>query len=187
MSVYTPQQVGQPQMQQPWGQQSGQAPFAQQPWMGQQGMGQQGMGQFGQQQLWGQQGQGQFGQQGQQQMQMPVLVTELSLKCAASALSAFVEQLRMDPQILMGIQSHGQIPPHAFSQVLIECARRIAPAVHMTLGQITGQGQASQSGQLGQGQPWEQQMQGQFGQSGQFPGMGQGSFSQGQFGQQPGM
>lgn len=171
MSVYTPQQVGQPQMQQPWGQQSGQAPFAQQPWMGQQGMGQQGMGQFGQ----------------QQQMQMPVLVTELSLKCAASALSALVEQLRMDPQILMGIQSHGQIPPHAFSQVLIECARRIAPAVHMTLGQITGQGQASQSGQLGQGQPWEQQMQGQFGQSGQFPGMGQGSFGQGQFGQQPGM
>ncbi|MFE5549487.1 hypothetical protein ACFQ71_37535 [Streptomyces sp. NPDC056534] len=194
MSVYTPQQIGQPQMQQPYGQQSGQS--GQQPWMSQgQGLGQQGKGQFGQQQPWVQQGQGQFGQQGQQQL--PVLVTEVSLKCAASALSAVVEQLRMDPQILMGIQSQGQIPPHVFGQVLTECARRIAPVVHMALGQITGQGQGGQMGQFGQfgqghfgQQPWEQQMRGQSGQSGQFPGMGQGSFgqgSQGQFGMQPGM
>ncbi|MFB7867379.1 hypothetical protein [Streptomyces sp. NPDC056069] len=185
MSVYTPQQTGQPQTQQPYGQQSGQAPFGQQPWMSQ-GQGQPGLSQFGgQQQSWGQQGSGQFAQQGQQQL--PLLVTELSLKCAASALSAVVEQLRMDPQILMGVQAQGQIPPHAFGQVLTECARRIAPIVHMALGQITGQGsqmnQSGQLGQLGQGQsgqqPWEQQMRGQFG---QFPGMGQG-----QFGQQPGM
>lgn len=177
MSVYTPQQIGQPQTQQPYGQQSGQAPYGQQPWMSQ-----------GQ----GQQGQGQFGQQGQVQgqEQLPVLVTELSLRCAASAVSAVVEQLRMDPQILMGIQSQGQIPPHAFGQVLTECARRIAPVVHMALVQITGQGQSSPSGQQGLGQfgqqPWDQ-MRGQSGQSGQFPGMGQGSFGQPQFGQQPGM
>ncbi|MFD9623243.1 hypothetical protein ACFWB2_39295 [Streptomyces virginiae] len=92
-------------------------------------------------------------------------MTELSLRCAASAVSAVVEQLRMDPQILMGIQAQGQIPPHAFGQVLTECVRRIAPVVHMALGQITGQGQS-----------------GPYGQSGQFPGMGQGLF-----GQQPGM
>ncbi|MFE5550152.1 hypothetical protein ACFQ71_41355 [Streptomyces sp. NPDC056534] len=185
MSVYTSQQFGQPQTQQPYGQQSGQAPFGQQPWMSQgQGQGQPGLSLGGQQQSWGQQGSGQFGLQGQQQL--PLLVMELSLKCAASALSAVVEQLRMDPQILMGIQSQGQIPPHAFGQVLTESARRIAPIVHMALGQITSQGQGSQMsqhGQLGQGQfgqqSWEQQMRGQ---SGQFPGVGQG-----QFGQQPGM
>ncbi|MFE0654738.1 hypothetical protein ACFVZH_40260 [Streptomyces sp. NPDC059534] len=188
MSVYTPQQIGQPQAQQPYGQQFGQAAFAQQPWQGQgQGQAQPGLSLGGQEQSWGQQGSGQFAQQRQQQL--PMLVTELSLKCAASALSAVVEQLRMDPQILMGIQSQGQIPPHMFGQVLAECAGRIAPIVHMALGQITGQGQGSQMsefGQLGQGQsgqqPWEQQMRGQSGQFGQFPGMGQG-----QFGQQPGM
>ncbi|MFF3399620.1 hypothetical protein ACFYW6_13985 [Streptomyces sp. NPDC002659] len=191
MSVYTPQQIGQPQMQQPYGQQQ----FGQQPWgqqgMGQQGQGQgqqpwgqqgqsQGQGQFGQQ-PWGQQGMGQFGMQGQQQL--PLLVTELSLRCAATAVTAVVEQLRMDPQILMGIQAQGQIPPHAWSMVLTECARRIAPIVHMALGQITGQGQMSQPGQGQYGQFPGQQPQGQYGQL-----QGQGMFGQQpQYGQLSGM
>lgn len=162
MSVYTPQQIGQPQSQQPYGQQMS----PQQTW-GLQGSGlqswaQQGQGQFGQQQPFGMQG-----MQGQGLQQLPLVVTELALRCAASAVSAVVEQLRMDPQILMGIQAQGQIPPHAFSQVLTECARRIAPLVHTALTQLTGQ---SQMGQFpGQGQ------------SGQFPGM------QPQYDQMPGM
>ncbi|MGW1888384.1 hypothetical protein [Streptomyces sp. NPDC001970] len=167
MSVYTPQQISQPQTQQPYGQQQlfGQSPIPQSP--------------YGQQQPWGQQGPGQFGQGhqpfgAQQGQQLPLLVTELSLRCAATAVSAVVEQLRMDPQILMGIQAQGQIPPHAWSQVLTECARRIAPVVHTALAQITGQGQMSPFGQQPQGQ-FGQQPQGQFG---QFHG-------QGLFGQQP--
>ncbi|MFE0654551.1 hypothetical protein ACFVZH_39150 [Streptomyces sp. NPDC059534] len=136
--------------QQPWGLQA----QNQQPWA------QQGQGQFGQQQP--------FGMQGMQQL--PLLVTELALRCSASAVSAVVEQLRMDPQILMGIQAQGQIPPHAFGQVLTECARRIAPLVHTALTQITGQGQQGQTGQFpGQGQ------------SGRFPGM------QPQYDQMPGI
>ncbi|MFI2347077.1 hypothetical protein ACH492_08435 [Streptomyces sp. NPDC019443] len=175
MSVYTPQQIGQPQIQQPWSQQPyGQPPIAQQMF---------GSSSFGQQ--------GQFGMQGQQQL--PQLVTELSLRCAVTAVSAVVEQLRMDPQILMGIQAQGQIPPHAWSNVLTECARRIAPVVHTTLAQITGQGQAGQYGQQF-GQSPSQQPQGQAGQYGQqfgqFPSQQpQGQFGQlqgqGQFGQQP--
>jgi hypothetical protein len=162
---------------------------------GQQGFGQQYPQQFGQQypQLGAQQGQGQG--------QLPVLVTELSLRCAATAVSAVTEQLRMDPQIVMGIQAQGQIPPHAWSTVLTECARRIAPVVHAALTQIISQGQGQGQGQLpGQqmqqpGQFGQGQGQGQFpgaGQFGQFPGQqmqqpgqfGQGQ-GQGQFGQQP--
>ncbi|MFE2471201.1 hypothetical protein [Streptomyces mirabilis] len=157
MSVYTPQQVGQPQMQQPYGQQQayGQpqitpSPYGQQPW------GRQGLGQFNQQPL---------ARQGQQQL--PLLVTEVSLRCAAPAVTALLEQLRMDPQILMAIQAQGQIPPHAWNNVLTECARRIAPVVHTVLAQITGQGVVGQ-------QP-------QFGQHGQFQGMG-GFVQQPQFG-----
>ncbi|GGJ56078.1 hypothetical protein [Streptomyces brasiliensis] len=124
MSVYTPQQVGQPQTQQPYGQQElpGQ-PAVTQPLYGQQ--------------PWDQFGQQQFAQQVLQQ-QVPLLVTEVSLRCAATAVAAMVEQLRMDPQILMAIQAQGQIPPHAWSSVLTECARRIAPVVHTALTQITG-------------------------------------------------
>ncbi|MFF3404308.1 hypothetical protein ACFYW6_38460 [Streptomyces sp. NPDC002659] len=47
----------------------------------------------------------------------------------------------MDPQILMAAQAQGQIPPHAWSNVLTECARRVAPVVDTALAQITGQGQ----------------------------------------------
>ncbi|MGW7368383.1 hypothetical protein ACWGI8_34430, partial [Streptomyces sp. NPDC054841] len=172
MSVYTPQQIGQPQTQQPYGQPPmgqqlySQSPFGQQ----QQPFGQQGQGQFGQ-------GQQPFGMQGQQQL--PLLVTELSLRCAATAVSAVTEHLRTDPQILMGIQAQGQIPPHAWSMVLTECARRIAPIVHTALAQITGQGQAGQYGQIGQFPG--QQMQGQPGQFGQFGQI----HGQGMFGQQP--
>jgi hypothetical protein len=182
MSVYTPQQQNYGQQlgqQQPYGQQG-----FQQPWLSQ---GQQGFGQHPQQQSmgaqspYGQQFGQQFpqfgGQQGQAQgQQLPVLVTELALRCAATAVTAVVEQLRMDPQIMMGIQSQGQIPPHAWGNVLVECGRRIAPVLHTVLAQIT-QGQSGQQGQLGQ--------QGQFGQQqgGQFPGQSQGLFGQPQYGQ----
>ncbi|MFD5110624.1 hypothetical protein [Streptomyces cinereoruber] len=175
MSVYTPQQISQPQSQQPYGQQQ---QMSQQPW-GLQGMGQQ---------PWAQQGQGQLGQFGQQhpfgmpqqgmhqQQQLPLLVTELALRCSATAVSAVVEQLRTDPQILMGIQAQGQIPPHALGQVLAECARRIAPVMHTTLAQISGQGQQGQF----------PGMQPQGGQFGQLQGQGQMSGMQ-HYGQMPGM
>ncbi|MFF3949772.1 hypothetical protein ACFYYN_33870 [Streptomyces sp. NPDC001902] len=180
MSVYTPQQYGQ-QLQQPHWQQSGQQQS--QPWAGQQGYGQQGIGQP----FMGLQGYGQqhFGQPGigQGQQQLPLLVTELSLRCAATAVNAVVEQVRIDPQIMMGIQAQGQIPPHAWSSVLTECARRIAPVVHSALSQIA-QGQ-SPFGQYGQ--QYGQQF-GQFSQYGQFPGQFQnGQFQNSQFqnGQSP--
>ncbi|MGW3244109.1 hypothetical protein [Streptomyces sp. NPDC001070] len=168
MSVYTPQQYGQ-QLQQPQWQQFGQQQS--QPWAGQQGYGQPfaGLQGYGQQQHIGQPGIG----QGQQQL--PLLVTELSLRCAATAVNAMVEQVRIDPQIMMGIQAQGQIPPHAWSSVLTECARRIAPVVHSALSQIA------------QGQMHNGQYAQQYGQYGQFPGQFQGGQSQyGQhFGQMP--
>ncbi|MFE0654701.1 hypothetical protein ACFVZH_40035 [Streptomyces sp. NPDC059534] len=187
MSVYTPQQISQPQSQQPYGQQMSGQPLWGLQSQNQQPFGQQGQGQFGQQQP--------FGQQGQGQQQLPLLVTELSLRCSATAVSAVVEQLRMDPQILMGIQAQGQIPPHAFSQVLTECARRIAPLVHTALAQITGQGQSGQMSQFGQGGMGQfgqfpgQQPQGQMGQFGQLQGLGQGQglFGQPQYGQWSGL
>ncbi|MFE5946910.1 hypothetical protein [Streptomyces sp. NPDC056480] len=174
MSVYTPQQFSQPQSQQPYGQQMP----AQQPW---------GLGlQAPSQQPWTQQGQGQFGQQqplavqGQGMQQLPMLVTELALRCSATAVSAVVEQLRMDPQILMGIQAQGHIPTHAFSQVLSECARRIAPIVHAALAQITGQGQMGQQEQPGQFPGMQQQSQ-----FGQIQGQGQSPVPQHHYGQMP--
>ncbi|MFB7868107.1 hypothetical protein [Streptomyces sp. NPDC056069] len=184
MSVYTPQ-FSPPQTQQPWGQQMssqlwGLQGQSQQPWS------QQGQGQWGQQQPFGM-------QQGQGMHQLPLLVTELALRCSATAIAAVVEQLRMDPQMLMGIQAQGQVPPQAFSQVLTECARRIAPIVHTALTQLTGQGHQSHMGQQGQmelfpgqgqfGQFSGVQPQSQFGQmqgQGQFPGMQQ-------HGQMPGL
>ncbi|MEW1914741.1 hypothetical protein AB0442_41300 [Kitasatospora sp. NPDC085895] len=161
MSVYTaaqPQTGQQPSLQQPYGygQMPGQSPFGQSP-IGQQGLGQpfgqQGFGQpFGGQQFgqqpFGQQGLGQpFGQQGFGQQQLPQIVTELALRCAGSAVMAVIEQLRMDPQALMGVQAQGQLPPHLYSNVLVECARRIAPVLHQSLAPIA----QGQGGQMGQG------------------------------------
>ncbi|MEV7004656.1 hypothetical protein AB0N62_44835 [Streptomyces sp. NPDC093982] len=147
MSVYTPQQISQPQTQQPYGQQH-----------------------FGQPQPWGLQGQQPFGQQGLGQQQLSLLVTEVSLRCAAAAVSAVVEQLRIEP--LTGLQAQSHIPPHALSQVLTECARRIAPVVQTALIQITGQDQYSQPhgqfpGLQAQGRPSLFQGQGGFGQQAQ--------------------
>ncbi|MFE5946838.1 hypothetical protein [Streptomyces sp. NPDC056480] len=180
MSVYTPQQASRPQSQQPYVQQMSGQPLWGFQSQNQLPFGQQGQGQ-GQQQP--------FGMQGQGQQQLPLLVTELSLRCSVTAVSAVVEQLRTDPQILMGIQAQRQIPPHAFSQVLTECARRIAPLMHTALAQVTSQGQSGQMSQFGQeggtgqfGQFPGQQLQGQMGQFGQLQGFGQG---QGLFGQQP--
>ncbi|MGW7386377.1 hypothetical protein [Streptomyces sp. NPDC054794] len=165
MSVYTPRQVSQPQIQQPYGEQQllGQPPLAQPL--------------YGQQQPWGQAGQQPCAQQGQQ---LSLLVTAVSLSCAATAVTAVVEQLRMDPQLLMAVQAQGQIPPHAWSNVLTECARRITPAVHIALAQITGQGPDSSYGQQPQsGQLPGLQPQIPLGQGGRF----QGLVHQPQFGQ----
>lgn len=153
MSVYTPQQVGQPYMQPP-----AQAPIVQQPY------GQQPWGQFGQQSLI---------QQHLVQQHLPSLVSEVSLRCAATAVAAVAEQLRMDPQTLIAAQTHGQIPPHVWGATLAECARRIAPVVHATLVQIAGQGPAGGHGQYGP--------LGSFGSFGQIPGL----FPLGQAGQFP--
>ncbi|MFD8396067.1 hypothetical protein ACFV2N_44470 [Streptomyces sp. NPDC059680] len=168
MSVYTPQQIHQPQLQQPYDlQQFGQ----QRPWglQAQQPVGQQGLDQFSRQQAIGIQG------------HLPVLLTELSLRCAATAVSAVMDQLRANPQFLSGIHMQSQVPPHAWSQVLAECARRITPVVHSTLIQITGQGQDGPSwGQVPDRQPhgWPAQFPGQF--------QGQGGFAhQPQYGQMP--
>jgi len=120
MSVYTPQQAGQPQAQQLYAspQFAAQYPFTQPQPSGQQGFGQQ---------------------------QLSLLVTEVSLRCAATAVSTVVEQLRMEPLTFLGIQAQSQLPPHAISQVLTECARRIAPVVHTALIQMAGQSPYVQS------------------------------------------
>ncbi|MDX3071188.1 hypothetical protein [Streptomyces sp. MI02-7b] len=163
MSVYTPQQFGQ---QQPYAQQFGQQAWGQQqPWASQQGLGQQAWGQqHGAFQQYGQYGNG----QGQQQL--PLLVTEVALRSAATAVSAVVEQMRVDPQIAMGIQAQGQIPPHAWSAVVTECARRVAPVVHAVLAQNCQGQQGQQYGQFGQ-----------FGQGNQAA-YGQHHFGQPQYG-----
>jgi hypothetical protein len=155
MSVYTSQQISQPQTQQSYAQE-----------------------QFGRLAC-GPQGPQPFGQQGLGQQQLSLLATEVSLRCAATAVSAVVEQLRMEPLVLMRFQAQSQIPPHALSQVLTECVRRIAPVVHTTLTQITGQEHGQQSGQF----PGLQS-----GRSGQLAGpfVGQGCFGhQPQYGQMP--
>ncbi len=147
MSGSQPQQFGQSQF---GGQEFGQQPYGQQqPQFG-------GQSQLGQQQL------------GSQQPQLLQIVTELALRCAASAAGAVVEQLRIDPQALTGLQAQGQIPPHLYSNVLVECARRIAPVLHQALAPIMQGGQQGMPGGQG-GQGGQQGMQsGQGG--GQFPG-----------------
>lgn len=79
--------------------------------------------------------------------QLPVLVTDLSLRCATTALGTVIEQLRVDPQALWQIQAQGQIPQIAWSGILTECARRIAPSVHGLLVQMGGPVQAPAYGQ----------------------------------------
>jgi hypothetical protein len=166
MSVYTTAQpqLGQ-QAQQPYGfgqfgQQPAwqQSPYGPQAFQGQQlpqgqMFGQQQFGQpFGMQQPYG------MAQMGVERM-LPQLVTQLALNCAATAVNAVVEQLRIAPEALIGMQTQGQIPPHVYSSVLTECARRVAPVLHTTIAPI---------------------LQGQFGQLSQTPGQGLGQ----QFGQQ---
>ena len=151
MSVYTPQQVGQ----QPYAQQLGQ------PWS----MGQ--MQDFTQQ----------YPQFAIRQGQLPMVATDLALRCAATAASTIVEQMRSDPQALMGIQAQGQVPPHSWSNMIMECARRIAPIVHTTLAQMSQMGMG-QMGLMGQQPYWSQQgltsQMGQQPQFGQMPSMGIG-------------
>ncbi|MCY0924277.1 hypothetical protein OS965_40325 [Streptomyces sp. H27-G5] len=62
--------------------------------------------------------------------QLPLLITDISLRCAAVALNTVIEQLRVEPQLLAQIQAQGQLPQHSWSSVLTECARRVAPGVH---------------------------------------------------------
>ncbi|MFF3070016.1 hypothetical protein ACFVSN_30320 [Kitasatospora sp. NPDC057904] len=76
---------------------------------------------------------------------LPQIVTDLALKCAAATAAAVIEQLRIEPQALVGIQTQGQIPAHLVSSVLVECARRVAPVIHLTLAQLNGRPVAGQS------------------------------------------
>jgi hypothetical protein len=202
MSVYTAQQSQLGQQQPFGGQQFGQpqAPFGQQffgqqaPQWGQQPQWGQGLGSmigqpYGMQQPYAAGQSGQYGpQSGQAQSQfpsmsgsgqLPQLVSDLALKCAASAVQAVVEQLRFDPQALMGIQAQGQIPPHVYSSVLIESARRMAPLVHIALATVTGQPVPGQQipggpmpGQQLPGQPFGMQQPYQM--AGMSPLMGAG-------------
>ena len=143
MSVYT--------------QQFGQQPFGQQQF-GQQPFGQQGYGQ----QPFGQQGVAQMGQAGQSPLQA---ITEAALRCASVAVGTVVEQLRMDQQALAGIQMQGQLHPQAWSNVVVESARRVAPVIHAACSQL------HQLQQLQRQQPFGQQQYGQqpFGQQQQQP------------------
>jgi hypothetical protein len=177
MSVYTTAQpqLGQQSQQQPYGfgqfgqhQAWQQSPYGQQPFQGQQPFGmpqaqmfQQPFGQqFGTQQPFG------MPQMGIERV-LPQLVTQLALNCAATAVNAVVEQLRIAPEALIGIQAQGQVPPHVYSNVLTECARRVAPVLHTAIAPIL-QGQIGQMGQIpgqqfGQ-QPWGMSSQMGFGQ-----------------------
>ena len=182
MSVYTTAQPQLGQQSYGLGQLGQQAPYGQQPFQGQQlGLPQgQMFGQpFGQQMGLPQPyGMPQAGQQGIEGI-LPLLVTQLALSCAATAVKAVVEQLRIVPEALYGIQAQGQIPAHVYSSVLTECARRVAPVLHTTISPIL-QGQLGQLGQ-GSGQPgWSGQGSGQPGWSGQVPGQAWGQ----PFGQQ---
>jgi len=165
MSVYTQQYGQQPFGQQQYGQQQpyGQQPFGQQPSGQQQPYGQQQYGQqpSGQQQPYGQQ---QYGQQAGPQMgQSPLqTITEAALRCASVAVGTVVEQLRMDQQALAGIQMQGQLHPQAWSNVVVEAARRVAPVLHTSCNQLQQQLQRQQQPfgqqqQYGQQQPFGQQ------------------------------
>ncbi|PWI05610.1 hypothetical protein DIZ27_38295 [Streptomyces sp. NWU339] len=73
----------------------------------------------------------------------------------------------MDQQTLMGVRAQGRIPPHTWSNVLVEGARRIASVLH------AGCPQAAQA-QYGQMQP--QQFAGQTQSQAMFPQQGAGQF-----------
>jgi hypothetical protein len=154
MSVYTaqpPQQLGQ-QIPQPYAQQLQQPQLSQ--FFGQQPLQQFAYPGFPQQQFVPQ-------TQMWQGIQMPQTVTELALRCAASAVSAVVDHLRMDPQALISIQTQGQIPGLTWGNVLVESTRRITPLLHASCAGIA---QAQFAGQI---QPRgilpHPQMAGQFG------------------------
>ncbi|MEU2835231.1 hypothetical protein ABZ667_42710 [Streptomyces lavendulae] len=69
--------------------------------------------------------------------QVPLLTTDVSLRCAATALNTVIEQLRVDPQLLTQIQAQGQLPQHAWSSILTECARRVAPVIHTLINEVS--------------------------------------------------
>lgn len=160
MSVYTQQFGQQPIGQQGYGQQGyGQQIYGQQPF--QQQFGQQPWGQqqpFGQQ--YGQLGMAQMGHGGQTPLQT---VTEVALRCASVAVATVVEQLRMDQQALAGIQMQGQLAPQAWSNAVVECARRVAPVIHAACNQLQ---QLQQFQQLQGQQPYQSQGQQGFPQPG---------------------
>ncbi|WP_367141242.1 MULTISPECIES: hypothetical protein [Streptomyces] len=76
--------------------------------------------------------------------QLPLLVSDLSTRCASISITALVEQMRIDPQILTGIQLYGQIPAQVWGNVLVEVARRVAPVLHSPLAELTQQGRINQ-------------------------------------------
>jgi hypothetical protein len=86
---------------------------------------------------------------------LPQLVADLALRCATTAVAAVVERLRLDPQALATIQAYGQIPAHVHSDLLVECARRIAPVAHQAIAPVL-QAQAAPFAQL-PGQPYTSQ------------------------------
>ncbi|WP_331731012.1 hypothetical protein OHV05_37900 (plasmid) [Kitasatospora sp. NBC_00070] len=178
---WQPQYGGQPTTPPAFGQQYGQQPYGfgqQTPWQPQYGGQPTTPPLFGQQ--YGQQPYGTTAPTGQptDPQQLPMMVAELALRCANSAITSLIEQLRIDPQALIGMQMQGQIPPHLYSGLLVECARRIAPVLHQTLTpMIQGQTQGSLGGQP-QGMPLGTSMP-QLPQWAGPSGFGQGAPAQG--------
>jgi hypothetical protein len=78
-------------------------------------------------------------------------VTETAVRIATAAVASLAEQLRFDQQTLQGICTQGQLPQQAFSQLVAESTRRIAPIVAATVGTLASQAMTSQmvSGQYG--------------------------------------
>ncbi|MEU0836002.1 hypothetical protein [Streptomyces sp. NPDC005969] len=174
MSVYTPQQISQPQTQQPYNQQQlfGQPPITQP--------------QYGQQQPWGQIGQQQIAQVVQQSIQQ-------ACQQASQQVSQRLQQtLQQIQQVQQQLQQQGlahQAHPYLAVALHHTLLQGVRSAVEQSVQQalpiaILTLVQQSQQGQQPSGGGYGQQQFGQFpgmqpqGQLGQFPG-------QGMFGQQP--
>jgi lambda repressor-like predicted transcriptional regulator len=66
------------------------------------------------------------------------VVSDLTLRVVSAALATVSEQLRVDAQALQSLCAQGQLSPQAYSNVLVESARRCAPIIAQTLSAVAG-------------------------------------------------
>jgi hypothetical protein len=78
-------------------------------------------------------------QQWQQWSGAAPVVSEVTLRVVSAALATVIEQMRSDPQALQTLCAQGQLTPQAYSNVLVESARRSAPAVAGAIAPGMGQ------------------------------------------------